>query len=109
VVLLAGLYDSKDPTRPYQIKELADTENIPVKYLEQILLALKNAGLLNSRRGLQGVYYLTKKPSEINMGQIVREVERCAGGRARVYSVPHAGGAIHRPEDVLAAIREAAQ
>jgi 2-oxoglutarate ferredoxin oxidoreductase subunit alpha len=45
---------------------------------------------------------------EINMGQIVREVERCACGRARVISVPHPGGAIHHPEDVLEAIRQAA-
>jgi 2-oxoglutarate ferredoxin oxidoreductase subunit alpha len=46
---------------------------------------------------------------EINMGQVVREVERCAGGRARVISVSQPGGAIHHPEDVLAAIREAAK
>ena len=46
---------------------------------------------------------------EINMGQIVREVERCAGGKTRVISVPHPGGAIHHPEDVLQVIREAAQ
>ena len=46
---------------------------------------------------------------EINMGQIVREVERCAGGKTRVISVPHPGGAIHHPEDVLAVIREAAR
>lgn len=46
---------------------------------------------------------------EINMGQIVHEVERCVAGQARVYSVTHPGGAIHRPEDVLAVIREAAR
>ena len=46
---------------------------------------------------------------EINMGQIVREVERCVGGKARVISVAHPGGAIHHPEDVLEAIREAAR
>ena len=46
---------------------------------------------------------------EINMGQIVREVERHACGKARVILVPHPGGAIHHPEDVLEAIREAAK
>ncbi len=46
---------------------------------------------------------------EINMGQIVREVERCVCGKAKVISVPHPGGAIHRPQDVLDVIREAAQ
>jgi 2-oxoglutarate ferredoxin oxidoreductase subunit alpha len=41
---------------------------------------------------------------ELNMGQIVLEVERCAGGQARVIGVPHAGGSVHNPEDILAAI-----
>ena len=72
MIRLASLYHPDDPTHPIQIQELGDIENIPKKYLEQILLALKNAGLLNSKRGLQGGYYLAKKPSEINVGQIVR-------------------------------------
>jgi 2-oxoglutarate ferredoxin oxidoreductase subunit alpha len=46
---------------------------------------------------------------ELNCGQMVREVERAAGGRARVVGVPHAGGGVHRPEDILKAILEAAQ
>jgi 2-oxoglutarate ferredoxin oxidoreductase subunit alpha len=45
---------------------------------------------------------------EINMGQIVREVERCAGGQAEVILVPHPGGGIHDPQKVLNAIRKAA-
>jgi len=44
---------------------------------------------------------------EINMGQIVREVERCAAGQADVISVPHPGGDIHDPQKVLNAIRKA--
>jgi len=46
---------------------------------------------------------------ELNLGQMVREVERVAGGQARTIHVPHAGGSVHRPEDILAAIREAAR
>jgi len=45
---------------------------------------------------------------EINMGQIVHEVERCAGGQAEVILVPHPGGGIHDPQKVLNAIRKAA-
>ncbi len=45
---------------------------------------------------------------EINMGQIVHEVERCAAGQAQVLSVPHPGGGIHDPQKVLQAIRQAA-
>jgi 2-oxoglutarate ferredoxin oxidoreductase subunit alpha len=44
---------------------------------------------------------------EINLGQISREVERAAGGRARTIPVTHAGGSVHRPEQILDAIMEA--
>lgn len=46
---------------------------------------------------------------ELNLGQIVREVERAAGGAARTYAVPHAGGTVHRPEQILSVIEEAAR
>jgi 2-oxoglutarate ferredoxin oxidoreductase subunit alpha len=45
---------------------------------------------------------------ELNMGQMVKEVERVAAGRCATISVPHAGGTVHRPEDILAAIVEGA-
>jgi 2-oxoglutarate ferredoxin oxidoreductase subunit alpha len=44
---------------------------------------------------------------EINMGQIALEVERCAGGQAQTILVPHAGGGLHDPDDVLEAIKRA--
>jgi 2-oxoglutarate ferredoxin oxidoreductase subunit alpha len=44
---------------------------------------------------------------EINMGQIALEVERCAGGQAQTILVPHAGGGLHHPDDVLEAIKKA--
>jgi 2-oxoglutarate ferredoxin oxidoreductase subunit alpha len=44
---------------------------------------------------------------EINMGQISLEVERCAAGQAQTLSVPHAGGGLHEPDDILAAIEKA--
>ena len=46
---------------------------------------------------------------ELNMGQMVGEVERAAGGVARTFSVPHAGGTVHRPEVILKVIEEAAR
>ena len=55
-----------------KIGEIADVEKIPVKFLEQILLTLKNSGLLQSKRGMAGGYYLARPPSEIMLGQIVR-------------------------------------
>jgi 2-oxoglutarate ferredoxin oxidoreductase subunit alpha len=45
---------------------------------------------------------------ELNMGQVVLEVERVTGGRTRVIPVPHAGGTVHKPEQILEAIRQGA-
>jgi Rrf2 family protein len=55
-----------------QIAQISELEKIPVKFLEQILLTLKNAGLLQSKRGVTGGYYLAKAADEIMLGQIVR-------------------------------------
>jgi len=46
---------------------------------------------------------------ELNLGQMVREVERAANGKARTFAVPHAGGSVHRPEDILKVIVEASR
>jgi 2-oxoglutarate ferredoxin oxidoreductase subunit alpha len=46
---------------------------------------------------------------ELNLGQMVREVERAVAGKAKTVSVPHAGGSVHRPEDILQAIMEVAR
>jgi 2-oxoglutarate/2-oxoacid ferredoxin oxidoreductase subunit alpha len=46
---------------------------------------------------------------ELNLGQMVREVERAAAGEARTFAVAHAGGSVHRPEDILNVILEASR
>ncbi|MCX7706941.1 MAG: Rrf2 family transcriptional regulator [Anaerolineae bacterium] len=58
-----------------QIKDIARREQIPVKFLEQILLTLKNAGLLGSRMGAGGGYYLARPASEITLGQVIRVLD----------------------------------
>jgi Rrf2 family protein len=58
-----------------QIKEIAEREKIPAKFLEQILLTLKNAGLLHSKMGIGGGYYLARPPEEISLGHIVRVLD----------------------------------
>jgi 2-oxoglutarate/2-oxoacid ferredoxin oxidoreductase subunit alpha len=45
---------------------------------------------------------------ELNLGQVVLELERCAGGQCKVIGVPHPGGTVHKPEDILAAIEKGA-
>ena len=46
---------------------------------------------------------------ELNLGQMVHEVERAVAGGARVIPVSHAGGTVHQPEQILAAIQEASR
>lgn len=63
------------PTGMIQIREISAREKIPAKFLEQILLALKNAGLVHSKMGVGGGYYLARTPKEITLGQIVRTLD----------------------------------
>jgi Rrf2 family protein len=58
-----------------QIRDIADRQHIPAKFLEQILLTLKNAGLLHSRMGIGGGYYLARPAEEISLGQVVRVLD----------------------------------
>ena len=58
-----------------QIGEIARKENIPVKFLEQILVLLKEAGYLGSKRGKDGGYFLAKPMESISIGDVVRKIE----------------------------------
>ncbi|HNP21236.1 MAG TPA: Rrf2 family transcriptional regulator [Panacibacter sp.] len=57
---------------PIQISKIAESENIPRKFLEAILLDLRNAGMLSSKKGKAGGYYLHKSPEEINIAEVMR-------------------------------------
>lgn len=57
---------------PIRVSEIAEENNIPQKFLEAILLELKNAGILGSKKGKAGGYYLLKDPSEVNLAQVLR-------------------------------------
>ena len=74
MIILADA-QKNSPTGMIQIKEISAREQIPVKFLEQILLALKNAGLVHSKMGVGGGYYLSRPPKEITLGQIVRTLD----------------------------------
>ncbi len=58
---------------PVRINTIAKRQNIPIKYLTQILLQLKRAGLAESARGKAGGYILAKAPDEISLGEVMRE------------------------------------
>jgi len=57
---------------PVSAHSIAESENIPNKFLEAILLDLKKAGILSSKKGSSGGYYLHKTPEEINMADVMR-------------------------------------
>jgi Rrf2 family protein len=60
---------------PILISDLAEREALPKKFLEAILLALKNRGLLHSRKGPHGGYLLGRDPQEISVGEIIRVLD----------------------------------
>jgi Rrf2 family protein len=68
--LLALAEDTSD--EPVRISDLAKQEQIPAKFLEAILLSLRNAGLLQSRKGKGGGYRLARDARQITVGQVVR-------------------------------------
>ena len=60
---------------PVLISEIARRETIPPKFLELILLELKNQGILQSKKGKGGGYFLSRTPQSVSVGQIVRIME----------------------------------
>ncbi|WP_242092792.1 RrF2 family transcriptional regulator [Aestuariivivens sediminicola] len=60
---------------PVQVGEIAKSEQIPQKFLESILLTLRKAGILGSKKGKHGGYYLRKTPSDIKMTEVMRVLE----------------------------------
>ncbi len=61
--------------RPTQVKDIADRQNIPARFLEQIFQELKRAGIVGSKRGPQGGYLLAQDASGIRLGDVVRALE----------------------------------
>lgn len=57
------------------IHDIAKRINAPVKFLEQVLLELKNGGFVESRRGKIGGYLLAKDPNQIRLGEVIRFIE----------------------------------
>ena len=75
MIALAEPAKKGDAPQMMQIKEIALREGISAKFLEQILLALKNNGLLHSKMGVGGGYYLARSANEITLGQIFRVLD----------------------------------
>lgn len=61
--------------RPTQVKDIAERQNIPPRFLEQIFQDLKRSGIVGSKRGPQGGYSLARRANEIRLGDVVRALE----------------------------------
>jgi Rrf2 family cysteine metabolism transcriptional repressor len=68
---LAFHYESK----PLHIRDISKAQSIPQRFLEQILLQLKRAGYLRSRKGPDGGYYLSRPPADINIAEVIRVMD----------------------------------
>jgi Rrf2 family protein len=75
MITLAEISQTDGSPAMMQIKEISQREQISPKFLEQILLTLKNAGFLHSKMGVGGGYYLARSASEITLGQIFRVLD----------------------------------
>jgi Rrf2 family cysteine metabolism transcriptional repressor len=60
---------------PVRIHEISKREKIPEKFLEQILLQLRRAGLLESRRGAHGGYLLLRRPEKVSIADVIRVID----------------------------------
>ena len=69
---LSGFYGTD---RVIPLIEISQRQDIPEKYLEQIMLMLKRAGFVESKRGIGGGFQLVKPPKEITLGDVVRVIE----------------------------------
>lgn len=92
-----------DGGTPTSVREIADRTGLPQPYLEQILLALKGAGIVRSKRGVGGGYVLAREPAQILLSQIISAVDGpiVAGD----FGQPHTNGSCdHEGQCVLLAI-----
>ncbi len=75
-------------TGPAKISDIAQSQAIPIRFLEVILNQLKQGGFAESRRGKEGGYSLSRPPAEITMGEVIRFIEgpiapvECVNGNA---------------------------
>ena len=63
------------PGEPVRIQDLARRERIPRKFLEMILLDLRNRGILQSKKGKGGGYFLVRDPKTVMIGQLIRQFD----------------------------------
>lgn len=107
--LRALIYASRFPEgTTFQIRDLAEKNGIPKKFLELILLELKNAGIVRSRRGVGGGYLLARRPETIRSSEVIRVIEGPVGPADR-QKEPGRGGAESASFAIARLVRETSE
>jgi Rrf2 family protein len=70
--------------KPVKGERIATAQAIPLRFLENILMQLRHAGLVDSRRGADGGYKLARPPSEVTLADVIRAIDGPLAGVARV-------------------------
>ncbi len=84
-----------------QIQDIVREEDIPEKFLEQILVILKNAGFIQSKRGIGGGYSLNKPPDKISLGDVIRLIDGPLAPLGCVSKTEH----VDCPREIICGIR----
>ncbi len=92
--------------RPLKGERIAQAQEIPLKFLENILVELRHAGIVASRRGAEGGYLLARPPEEVTVAEVIRAVEGpIANVRGRGPETVEYAGAAEPLRDVWIAVR----
>lgn len=75
ILALLELADHYSDNEPLQIRQIAAEQNIPDRYLEQLLATLRRSGLVRSQRGAKGGYILSREPWKITLLEVVASIE----------------------------------
>ena len=103
---LTELASRHGDSKPARLTELAEKHCIPQRFLVQILLQLKGAGLVASIRGSSGGYQLSRPPSQITLADILSVVDRAELSKERTASLENASSELHAVFRKLADARE---
>lgn len=85
-----------DGTGPISLSEMADHESLPRPYLEQLVVSLREAGLVTSTRGARGGYELARRPAEVRMSEVITALEGPIAPMICASDDPHHAAACER-------------
>jgi Rrf2 family protein len=101
---LAGKF--REPqVQPLRVKDIADAQGIPARFLIQILLQLKTAGLVASVRGASGGYQLARSPDRINLAEVINAVDDRGLASPSALGDPRLSGAVEVLTEVWKALQ----